>query len=595
MKGSQVKSKSGKLSQHFSSQSHKASLQSFVHVCQQDGHINLLWDKEARTQIIEQERQVQEHREVISVLVDIARTLSRQGLAFREDEGNFCQLIKLMSRYVPSLNGWIESRAGRKYKTTYLSSDSQNEFIKLLAEECKFLIDKEIDAAPFTAVMADTTPDVSNDDQLTVAVRYVNEYGKPCERLLETKIVHDKSGAGLAKAILESAQKRKIKTDTIRFQTYDSAASMSGKYKGAQQALSELVERPIIYTACLPHGSNLAIEHGSNASSIISYMYDTLYVFFSASTKRNSVLNKKLKDAECRLRLTNLSKTRWSARPEAIKAAWASYKEISCSLEEISCDECFDKESKTKAFGILTKIKSFDFIFAIMFMKNVMYKMKLMIDTLQTEELDVIGALLVMAETKESLERIRKDESGVNNEVQAACSFSKQFDVDAEYEFRKIHRKRVPPSLDEASGAEADLTMASFYRKEVFTFVDTMSSVLSSKISALEDSFRPLIDVLDPNKTPSTDKVEKLATVFPDDIPDPDALFAEIEVFFSHCDKEKAKSEEPFTLRNAADFAIECHRKHKLYPNAAKVYRLLLTSSPSVFKSERSFSRLKLA
>ena len=209
--------------------------------------------------------------------------------------------------------------------------------------------------------------------------------------------------------------------------------------------------------------------------------------------------------------------------------------------------------------------------------------------------MDVSGALLVMAEAKESLECIRKDESGVNNEVQAACSFAKQFDVDAEYEFRKIHRKRVPPRrLDVASEAAADLTMYSFYRKEVCTFVDTMSSVLSSEISALEDSFRPLIDVLDPNKTPSTDKVEKLATVFPDDIPDLDALFAEIEVFFSHCDKEKAKREEPFTLRDAADFAIECHRKQKLYPNVAKVYRLLLTSPPSVCKSERSFSRLKL-
>ena len=76
MKGSQGKGKPGKLSQHFSSQSHKASLQSFVHFCEQDGHINLLWDKEARAQIIEQERQVQEHREVISILLDIARTLS---------------------------------------------------------------------------------------------------------------------------------------------------------------------------------------------------------------------------------------------------------------------------------------------------------------------------------------------------------------------------------------------------------------------------------------------------------------------------------------------------------------------------------------
>ena len=146
------------------------------------------------------------------ILLDIARTLSRQDLAFQGNEsehgGNFCQLVKLMSRYVPSPKGWIESCAGRKYKTTYLSSDSQNEFIKLLTDKCKFLIDKEIDAAPFTAVMADTTPDVSNDNQLTVAVRYVSAYGKPCECLLETKIVHDKSGAGLAKAILESAQKK---------------------------------------------------------------------------------------------------------------------------------------------------------------------------------------------------------------------------------------------------------------------------------------------------------------------------------------------------------------------------------------------------
>ena len=84
-------------------------------------------------------------------------------------------------------------------------------------------------------------------------------------------------------------------------------------------------------------------------------------------------------------------------------------------------------------------------------MKNIIYKMQLMIDTLQTEELDVSGALLVMAETKERLERIRKDESGANNEVQAVCSFAKQFDVDAEYEFRKIHCKCVPPRrLDES-------------------------------------------------------------------------------------------------------------------------------------------------
>ena len=47
MKGSQGKGKPEKLSQHFTSKSHKASLEDFVLFCQQDQHINLLWDKEA--------------------------------------------------------------------------------------------------------------------------------------------------------------------------------------------------------------------------------------------------------------------------------------------------------------------------------------------------------------------------------------------------------------------------------------------------------------------------------------------------------------------------------------------------------------------
>ena len=118
--------------------------------------------------------------------------------------------------------------------------------------------------------------------------------------------------------------------------------------------------------------------------------------------------------------------------------------------------------------------------------------------------------------------------------------------------------------------ALAHFTMASFYRKEVFTFVDTMSWVLSLKISSLEDSFLPLIDILDANKTPSLDKGEKLAKLFPDDISDSDALFSEIEVFISHCDKEKAKRKEPLTWR----------RKLKVYQMSQMLQSCIARSLP---------------
>ena len=77
-----------------------------------------------------------------------------------------------MSRHVSSLNkGWIDSRAKRKYKTTYMGPESQNEFIKMLADECTEMIDAEIGKAPFTAVITNTTLDVPNyDDQMAFIV-----------------------------------------------------------------------------------------------------------------------------------------------------------------------------------------------------------------------------------------------------------------------------------------------------------------------------------------------------------------------------------------------------------------------------------------
>ena len=84
----------------------------------------------------------------------------------------------------------------------------------------------------------------------------------------------------------------------VRFQTYDSSASISGIYKGAQQKWSEILEKPIVYIPCTSHGSNLVIEHGCNASQLIRNMFDILkaaYALISSSTKGHDVLKNKLK------------------------------------------------------------------------------------------------------------------------------------------------------------------------------------------------------------------------------------------------------------------------------------------------------------
>ena len=98
---------------------------------------------------------------------------------------------------------------------------------------------------------------------------------------------------------------------------------MSGKFNGAQQKLSELLERMIPFTKCTPHGVNLVEEHGCTASPLIGKVFTVLgqiFVFFTNSTKRRHQLKEKSKEVENYLQLRNLSQTRWTAQPESVEA-----------------------------------------------------------------------------------------------------------------------------------------------------------------------------------------------------------------------------------------------------------------------------------
>jgi len=68
-----------------------------------NNHIDIMLDKNKRQTIIKEERDHAFHTEVICILLDVAKTLGRQNLAFRghtnDKNGNFKQIIYLISRH----------------------------------------------------------------------------------------------------------------------------------------------------------------------------------------------------------------------------------------------------------------------------------------------------------------------------------------------------------------------------------------------------------------------------------------------------------------------------------------------------------------
>ena len=290
-----------------------------------------MYDKRKRAVEIQKEKEVIQNRKVIEILLDITRTLGRQGLAFRgdiEENGNFFQLLKRVARHSPTLKSWLDDKYSRPHHVTYSSPESQNIFIELLADEIRKEVTKRVRDAKLFSVLADTTPDTSHQDRLSCAVRFVGCNGEAEERQLEVKELKDKTGLGHAKAILATIDTAGLNSDYIAFQSYDFAATMSGKRKGAQAMLSNELKRHVPYIPCQGHRANTVIEHASSACPLIVSLFEQLeavYVFFTSSTKRNSIISEKTKAVENALQLRNLSRTRWTARAESIQAVWVSF------------------------------------------------------------------------------------------------------------------------------------------------------------------------------------------------------------------------------------------------------------------------------
>ena len=142
------KVKRGELATHFSSSSHKSAMLAYAHFVKTSGHVDVLLSKTKRRALIQEEEDLVRNRKVVEILLDVTKTLGRQGIAFRghgdDKEGIFNQIVMLMAKYCPELIYWFNTSRMRPYHVTYLSAQSQNEFIELIGRQVQKQVREEI-------------------------------------------------------------------------------------------------------------------------------------------------------------------------------------------------------------------------------------------------------------------------------------------------------------------------------------------------------------------------------------------------------------------------------------------------------------------
>lgn len=99
-----------------------------------------------------------------------------------------------------------------------------------MADKVICTIVAELKSSTYFSISINSTPDVSNTDQLSFIIRYVRSNGEPVERFLGFIENVGHKAESLAEVIIATLKKLDIDIKFLRGQSYDNAANMAGSF-----------------------------------------------------------------------------------------------------------------------------------------------------------------------------------------------------------------------------------------------------------------------------------------------------------------------------------------------------------------------------
>ncbi|ESR60034.1 hypothetical protein CICLE_v10017601mg [Citrus x clementina] len=553
-----------------------------------------------------------EYRARLQASIDCVRFFLRQGLAFRSHDeseessnrGNFLELLKFLADHNEDIKAVTLENAPSFLKVT--CPDTQKDIVSACAIETTNAIIREMGDA-FFSILVDESRDVSIKEQMAVVLRYVNISGQVVEHFIGIEQVGSTTAQSLKEAIDRLFSRHGLSMSRVRGQGYDGASNMQGEFNGLKTIILRENECAY-YIHCFAHQLQLALivvaKNHIQIESFFAIIANVVNVVGASSKRCDALREKHAEEVVKALNLGDLSSgqglnqettlkrcgdTRWGSHYNTLLSIINMFSAVISVLEMI-IDDGPKSGQIGEAKNLLELMLSFNFVFCLHLMRNILGATDELSQALQRKDQDIVNAMNLVRLCKLQLQTMRQ--SGWNSLIDEVTFFCAKHDIDV-------------PNMDDmfvdrgrSRRKAQEITNLHRYRVELYYAVlDMQLQELNSRFNETNTELLLCLACLSLNDLFSAfnkQKLLRLAQLYPNEFSTIDIMALEIQLDTYILDMRT--SGEFSELKDIGDLAkrmVETKR-HNVYPLVYLLITLALTLPVATASVERAFSAMNI-
>ncbi|XP_073041708.1 uncharacterized protein [Primulina eburnea] len=412
----------------------------------------------------------------------------------------------------------------------------------------------------------------------------------------------------LKNAIYSSLAHYNLDVQNIRGQDYDGASNMRGEFNGLQALILKDC-KSAYYVHCFAHRLQLALVGAAKNVTPIHQFFDKLTFIVNivgASCKRNDELKEAHTDDIAHLisineletgrglnqlcTLQRAADTRWSSHFRSVSSLIKMFS-ASCTILLKVMEDGLPSQ-RADATSVYDEMTSFDFVFILHLMREIMEITDVLCQTLQRKSQDILNAMELVSSTKKLLQELRDDKWDDLLEKLKSFCVARNIDV-PDFSDQYVDRR------GRARRHQGNFTIEHHYRVDLFyATIDSQMQEINVRFNEDAVELLMLSSALNPQNACDSlrylDICKLVENFYPQDFTSDEKERLEMQLkHYEHNVVIGPYYKSLSTLSELCQWLVKT-KKADIYDLGFRVIVLVLTLPVSTATTERSFSAMNI-